>query len=67
MIAPPVGGEGVPHEDGKTVPMGTVSGEEAPLENEVGSHRRVGALSPFRTSEPFLPRCIAALIHEEGR
>ncbi len=30
--------EGYPNEDEKTVPMGTVSGEEAPLEDGVGSH-----------------------------
>jgi hypothetical protein len=29
---------GYPYEEEKTPPMGTVSGEEAPLENEVGSH-----------------------------
>jgi hypothetical protein len=37
MIAPPVGGKGYPNEDEKTVPMGTVSGEEAPMEDGVGS------------------------------
>jgi hypothetical protein len=39
LQAPP---QGYPHEDEKTVTMGTVSGEEAPMEDEVGSHLRVG-------------------------